>query len=150
MNQNRNLRLAAYILAFIGFFDSLYLTIIKLTNNKALCLEGVGDCWTVNMSVYSELAGIPISVLGMGAYLVLIAILFLETKGAFWENNSPILFFGIALAGTIYSAYLTYVEIYVIKAICPFCVISAVVILALLVISIVRLIHSNQTDIITP
>lgn len=150
MKLDRNLRLAATILALIGFVDSLYLTIIKLTNNKALCLEGVGDCWTVNMSVYSELAGIPISVLGMGAYLVLIALLFLETKGDFWKNNNPILFFGVALAGTIYSAYLTYVEIYVIKAICPFCVISAVVILTLLVISIVRLIHSNQTDIITP
>ena len=146
MNLDRRLRFTAYILAFIGFLDSLYLLIIKLTNNKGLCLEGIGDCWTVNLSVYSEIAGVPISVLGMGACFAILALLFLETKGAFWKNNSPIIIFGITLAGTIYSAYLTYIEIYVIKAICPFCVISAMMILGLLGVSIARLVNGNQEE----
>jgi uncharacterized membrane protein len=146
MNLDRRLRFAAYVLALIGFLDSFYLLIIKLTNNKGLCLEGVGDCWTVNLSVYSEIAGVPIAVLGMGAYLTILALLFFETKGAFWKNNSPIIIFGIALAGTIYSAYLTYIEIYVIQAICPFCVISAMMILGLLGVSIARLVNGNQEE----
>ncbi len=146
MKLDRKLRITAGILAVIGAIDSLYLVIIKWTNNKSLCLQGVGDCWSVNTSKYSEIAGIPIAVLGMGAYLVILALLVLENRGEFWKNNSPMMIFGISLAGTLYSAYLTYVEIYVIKAICPFCVISAIMILGLLGISIARLVSASQTD----
>lgn len=143
---DRKLRVASYGLAILGFLDALYLLIIKLTNNKGLCLEGIGDCWTVNLSKYSEIAGVPISILGMGAYLAVIVLLFLETKGSFWKNNSPILIFGLMLAGTLYSAYLTYIEIYVLKAICPFCVISALTTLSLLGVAIARLVSGNQEE----
>lgn len=143
---DRKLRVASYGLAILGFLDALYLLIIKLTNNKGLCLEGIGDCWTVNLSKYSEIAGVPISILGMGAYLAVIVLLFLETKGSFWKNNSPILIFGLMLAGTLYSAYLTYIEIYVLKAICPFCVISALTTLGLLGVAIARLVSGNQEE----
>lgn len=143
---DRKLRVASYGLAILGFLDALYLLIIKLTNNKGLCLEGIGDCWTVNLSKYSEIAGVPISILGMGAYLAVIVLLFLETKGSFWKINSPILIFGLMLAGTLYSAYLTYIEIYVLKAICPFCVISALTTLSLLGVAIARLVSGNQEE----
>lgn len=146
MKLDRKLRIAATILAVIGVIDAVYLLIIKWTNNKALCLQGVGDCWSVNTSKYSEIAGIPISLLGIGAYLVILALLMLEDRGEFWKNNSPMIIFGISLAGTLYSAYLTYVEIYVIRAICPFCVISAIMILGLLGVSIARLVSASQTD----
>lgn len=142
----RTLRNLSIALAAIGLIDSLYLMIIKLTNNKGLCLQGIGDCWTVNTSRYSEISGIPISILGALAYLAILVLLYLETREGFWNEYSSIFVFGIALTGTLYSAYLTYLEIAVIKAICPFCVISAVVITALLVISIIRMIRSDHTE----
>jgi uncharacterized membrane protein len=143
---DRKLSRASYILAFLGFIDALYLLIIKLSNNKALCIQGIGDCWSVNLSKYSEIAGVPISILGMAAYLAIIVLLFLETKSPFWRNNSPILIFGITLAGTLYSIYLTYIEIYVLKAICPFCVFSALIILGLLGVAIARLAAGSQDE----
>jgi uncharacterized membrane protein len=48
-------------------------------------------------------------------------------------------FFGFTLAGTLYSIYLTYVEVAILRAICPFCVVSAVVMLALFIIAVYRL-----------
>lgn len=70
--------------------------------------------------------------------LILIFLLF-ETRNAFLAENGLLLVFGISLAGVLYSAYLTYVEIAVLHAICPFCVLSAVVLLALLGLSSFRL-----------
>jgi uncharacterized membrane protein len=131
------------IISFIGLIDSIYLIIIKFANNRALCLQGVGDCYDVNSSSYSVIFGIPIAILGAGAYLTLLVILFLETRNVFFERNGSILVFGITLAGTLYSIYLTYIEVAVLRAICPFCVISAISMLSLFIISTARLISSS-------
>ena len=127
------------ITTIIGLVDSIYLTVLKYSNNKALCIEGVGDCWSVNISPYSEIWGIPVAVFGAGAYLAILALLVLESRQPTIRRFFPYLFFGITLCGTIYSAYLTYLEIAVIKAICPFCVISAITMLILFILSLHRL-----------
>lgn len=127
------------ITTIIGLLDAIYLIIVKYANNKALCLQGIGDCWSVNTSRYSEIAGIPLSVLGTAAYL---AILFLNLNLDRFEMTRKyglIALFGMTLCGFIYSIYLTYLEIAVIKAICPFCVVSAVAMTVLFVVSILRL-----------
>lgn len=134
-------RNVAIVLTVIGLIDALYLTVIKFSNSKSLCLQGVGDCWSVNTSRFSEIYGIPVSILGAGAYFLILILLLLEAKGTFWKTNSPLIVFGLSLAGVLYSAYLTYLEIAVIRAICPFCVISAVVMLAIFVISTIRLVN---------
>lgn len=143
----RDLRLRNLTMAFalVGLVDAIYLTFVKLTNQQGLCVKGVGDCWSVNTSVYSEVMGIPVSVFGAGAYLLILILLLLEAKGSFWKENNPILIFGLALAGVLYSAYLTYLEIFVIKAICPFCVFSALVMVVLLALSVTRL-SSHQAE----
>ncbi|NPV77141.1 MAG: vitamin K epoxide reductase family protein [Anaerolineae bacterium] len=133
------LRFTSFILTLIGLIDSLYLLWIKISQNKALCLPGLGDCWSVNTSRYSEIYGVPVSILGALAYLVILALLWLEGKDFKFKAYLPGLIFGITLTGTLYSAYLTYLEIAVIKAICPFCVVSAVVMTVLLIISTLRL-----------
>lgn len=138
MRKNK-LRYISFILALIGLIDSFYLLWIKITQNKALCLPGLGDCWSVNTSRYSEIYGIPVSVFGVLAYLIILALLWFEDKDIKFKVYLPGLIFGITLAGSLYSAYLTYLEIAVIKAICPFCVVSAIVMTVLFIISIVRL-----------
>jgi uncharacterized membrane protein len=124
----------------LGFLDALYLTWIKISHNEALCIKGLGDCWSVNTSSYASLFGIPTATIGAAAYLFIIIILMLEDRFPFFTQNSPLIVFGTTLAGTIYSVYLTYIEISVLEKICPFCVISAILMLFLLVISVIRLI----------
>ena len=143
---NKNLRIFSYILAGIGLVDSIYLTWVDLTHTTAFC-GGSGNCETVANSPYSEIAGIPIALLGMLGYLAIIGLLFLETRNGFFGKYSPVLIFGITLAGTIYSAFLTYLEIAVIHAICPYCVVSAIVMTLLFIISIVRFMNQDtETD----
>lgn len=146
MKFDLRLRSIAIVLAMIGLADSVYLTIIKLTNEKGLCLQGIGDCWSVNTSRYSEIMGIPIAILGAGAYAALLILFYLETRNSFWQEYSPMIVFGITLAGLIFSIYLTYLEVAVIKAICPFCVLSAVVMAGLFVLSMMRLFKNNQAE----
>lgn len=130
------LRKSLIALNIIGLLDSAYLTWVKSVE-KGVC--GVsGGCEVVNTSQYSSIAGVPIAVLGGGAYLVMLAILLLETRRGFFELNGPLLVFGISLAGVLYSVYLTYLELYVIRAICPFCVLSAVVLTLILILSVRR------------
>ncbi len=124
------------IIAFLGLSDAIYLLIIKLSSNKALCVPGLGDCWSVNNSIYSEWNGIPISVFGMLAYISIILLLTLLNRVSFLKNFNHIFILGISLIGFIFSIYLTYLQIAVIKAICPFCIISAITMTTVFVLSI--------------
>jgi uncharacterized membrane protein len=144
MNNSTKLLRTIYLIAgIIGFLTAVYLTVLKLTDNRQMCLQGVGDCWSVNISRYSEIMGVPISILGGTAYLVLIILYWLETNTGFWAENAVYAMFGMTLAGTLYSVYLTYIEIAVIKAICPFCVVSAIAMLVLFTVTTMRLFKSE-------
>jgi uncharacterized membrane protein len=133
------LQTISFVLACIGFLDTVYLVVLKLTENRSMCIQGAGDCWSVNTSRYSSIGGIPIALFGTAAY-VLIAILYLlEDSNTFFQSYSELAVFGIVLAGTIYSIYLTYLEIVVIQAICLFCIFSAVIMVNLLILALIRL-----------
>ena len=132
------------VLAVLGAADSAYLTWIKVANTRAFC-SNVGDCDAVNSSIYSEVAGIPIALFGLGAYLAILAVLLLEDRTPALSEWGPLVVFGLALTGTLYSAYLTYVELFVIFAVCPYCVASAVLISGILVLSVVRLIRRQPS-----
>lgn len=127
------------ILSILGLLDAIYLALIKFLSKPEMCLPGIGDCWSVNMSSYSSIYGIPVSILGALAYIALMIILFLEIKQPNLRNILIQLGFGITCAGFLFSIYLTYLEIFVIHAICPFCVISAILMTALFIIYIFRL-----------
>ena len=130
------------VLTILGAADSIYLLIYKLTGNPYMCL-GNGGCHNVNFSPYAEISGIPISVFGIFAYLVILGILVLEARVKIVKENGPLAIFGISLAGVAFSAYLTYLELYVIHAICPFCVASAVLISFIFILAIIRLVKQT-------
>lgn len=135
------LRITSIILAILGLLDSIYLVWVKFTGNYAIC-GPIGNCESVNSSQYSEIFGVPIALLGAGAYLVMVVLLLLEPRGSFWAESGPIIVFGMSLIGVLYSIYLTYIEIAILKAICPYCVISAIILVSLLIISAIRLSQS--------
>jgi len=132
------------IFAILGAIDSTYLLIYKLTGNNRMCL-GNGGCHNVNFSSYSEIYGIPISAIGLVAYLAMVGIILLEPRLRLLEDNGPLLLFGMGITGVAFSAYLTYLEIYVIHAVCPFCVASAIIITLIFVIAIIRLVKQTAT-----
>ncbi len=133
-------RWVSVALAALGALVSGYLTWIKVANAQAFC-SNVGDCDAVNSSVYSELFGIPIALFGLGAYLAMAALLVLEDRVPLLREWGPLAVFGLALTGTLYSAYLTYVEFFVIYAVCPYCVASAVLITGILILAVLRLVR---------
>ncbi len=131
------LRRVLTVLGFIGLLDSVYLAYIKLANATATC-GGIGDCDAVNSSKYAEIFGIPIALLGAGAYIAMLVILYLEPRNKFWTENGPLALFVLTLKGVLYSAYLTYVEVAILFAICPYCVLSAIILVAMFAISVYR------------
>lgn len=131
-------------ISIIGLVDAIYLTWIKISHNEALCLQGVGNCFSVNTSRYSEWKGIPVAIIGMVAYITILAILLTEHRFSFISSNGPLAIFGLSLVGVAFSAYLTFIEVAVIKAICPFCIVSTLAMLALFVTAIVRLVRNQE------
>lgn len=125
-------------LAALGALDSIYLTYIKFAHAPAFC-SGVGDCESVNNSVYSQVGGVPIALFGVGAFLLIALLLVLETRSPSLHAYGPLAVFGLALTGTLYSAYLTYIELFVLHAVCPYCVISATLITGIFILALVRL-----------
>lgn len=129
---------AIIALAAFGLAVSVYLTVVHYTSAPIICLATSG-CESVNQSVYAELAGIPIALLGAGAYLAMLAVAFAEKPRLLSPNTVTTILFGISLSGTLYSAYLTYVELFVLRAICSWCVLSALAMTAIFVLVLIRL-----------
>lgn len=110
-------------LALVGMAVSIYLTYVHFDRGALVC--GLGDCSTVQASQFATIAGIPIAVLGLGQFIVLLLLGVGRVRAPQRAELFTYLAFGIALAGTLYSAYLTYLEIAVIRAICQWCVVTA-------------------------
>ncbi len=137
------LRWGSLALAVVGAVDAAYLAWVKLAGLTPFCGESHA-CDTVQTSIYSEIGGVPISVLGLGAFLVIGGLLALEKRAPALAAWAPVAVFGMALTGSLYSAYLTYVELYILHAVCPYCVVSAVCIAGILVLSVVRLARAQD------
>jgi len=131
---------ASVALVIVGLLVSIYMTIYKLTSNDSMCL-GSGDCSAVNASSYSEVNGIPVALIGMIGYAALLAALFFERRNAFFRKNGTLVVFGMSLTGFLFTVWLIYVEIALIKALCPFCLTSQIAMTIIFILSVVRLIR---------
>jgi len=127
-------------LAILGLLVSIYMTIYKVTANDSMCL-GSGDCSTVNASRYSEVNGIPVALIGVLGYAAIIGIHWLERRNEFFEANGSMIFFGISLIGFLFTLWLVYVEITILKALCPFCVTSQITMTIIFILSIIRVVR---------
>ena len=128
---DRRLRIVIGVLCLIGIGVAGYLTYTHYEGIKVLCLSS-GGCETVQASVYSKLAGVPVAVLGLAGYIGILITL------AIRNDLGRIAGFGIALVGFLFSLYLTYREIFTIKAICQWCVSSAVLMTLLTILTAIR------------
>ena len=137
---DKRLRQVTIALAIIGLLVSIYMTIYKVTSNEAMCI-GSSGCSEVNASRYSEINGVPVAVLGVVGYATILALLFLDTRLSFFQENGSLVFFGVSLMGFLFTLYLIYLEIALIKAYCPFCLASQAVMIVIFIISVIRLVR---------
>jgi len=127
------LRLAVAALALAGTAIAGYLTYAWYGGDDVgLCLTG-GGCETVQNSRYAELAGIPVSVLGLAGYTSILVLAALDGL------RSRVLAAGIAAGGLAFSLYLLAIQLVVIDAVCSWCVGNDVVIALLAVATALRL-----------
>jgi len=128
------------LLSLAGIGASAYLTWAHLAHQSVTCGQSQG-CDIVQQSVYSEVAGIPVALLGLMAYVALFALTLLRGRVPEPQDDYvPLAIFGISLIGMLYSAYLTYLELFVIYAICRWRVSSAIIITAIFLLSLPDLI----------
>ena len=116
------------ILAVIGLGVAGYLAYVETQLVEAIC-GPVGDCNAVQSSTYARLFDIPIGIIGLGGYL---AILGAWVWGRNGNTTARWLLFGMAAIGVAFSTYLTYLELFVIEAVCLWCLSSAVIMLLIL------------------
>lgn len=124
------------VLSVIGLIVAGYLAYVETQAVPAVC-GPVGDCNAVQVSPYARLFGIlPIGVLGVIGYLVILGLWVLSRfSGDELRSKSLAGIFGLSLAGTLFSIYLTYLEPFVIRAVCIWCLTSAVIMSLLLILS---------------
>ncbi len=129
---------ASLVLSGLGVFVSSYLTIKRFTGGSLACSRWA-QCDVVNNSLYAKIHGVPVAFIGLAGYLLLLglALAALETEGD-TRRRLVALGLGFALGGVAFSAYLTYIELYVIEAICSWCVASATIITLLAVVGAVN------------
>jgi uncharacterized membrane protein len=113
------------LLAVIGLGISLYLSWVYLSGGTPLCGGSTG-CASVQASPYARVGAIPVPVLGAVGYSVILALALLAQGWSEQRHTVMLVLFGTALVGLLFSAYLTYVEFFVIDAVCRWCVASAV------------------------
>jgi uncharacterized membrane protein len=131
----RGLRIATAVLALIGIGIAGYLTWVHYAGLSPVCVGGGGGCERVQSSSWASLAGVPVSLLGLIGYVGILASLALP------EDLGRTVAALLTLVGAGFSAWLTYVEIAKIGAICQWCVSSAVIMGLLAVVSITRLLR---------
>ena len=129
-------RMIVAALALAGIFVSLYLTLYKLGVIGELSCS-IGSCETVNTSKWSRFLGLPVAAWGLLFYLDVFVIAGLGTLPRFEDERVlSVVLVAEAIVGVLFSAWLTYLELGVIHAICIWCVTSAVIVTLILIVSI--------------
>jgi uncharacterized membrane protein len=124
------------MLSLVGLGVAIYLTFVETRSVKAIC-GPVGDCNAVQNSSYAKIWGIlPVGLLGAMGYVAILAAWFVGHQHWGWLSKyAPAALFGMALFGTVFSIYLTYLELFVIYAVCIWCISSAIIITLILLFS---------------
>ncbi|MDI6858548.1 MAG: vitamin K epoxide reductase family protein [Dehalococcoidia bacterium] len=131
-------------LSLIGIGVAGYLTYTHWLEESVAC-AGYSGCDAVAESEYARVSGVPVAFLGVLGYaaIMLTTLVWLRVGDRFGETP-PLLVWGMALAGTTYSAYLTYLEFFVIEAVCIWCLASAAVMVGILLVATVAVVRARR------
>ena len=124
---DRALRVATGAVALAGAALAGYLTWVHYDESALVCVAG-GGCKTVQQSAYAEIAGVPVALLGLLAYTAVVGLVLWDAPTA--RLGAAV----IAFVGLAFGLYLLVVQLFVIDAVCTWCVVNDVVVAPLLTI----------------
>ena len=110
--------IALALLDFVGLCIAGYLTFVELRGEAPSC-GVIGGCETVAASEYSRIAGVPVAVFG-----VILSLTLMVLALAWWRTGRPGLLlahYGLSMVGVIFEMYFTYLQVFVISAVCIWC-----------------------------
>ena len=132
---DRRLRAAAIVLSLLGIGVAGYLTWVHYGDVEPVCVGGGGGCAKVQASDQSELAGVPVALLGLFAYVALLVTNVARGEPARMAAALT------ALVGAGFSIYLTIESVTVIEATCQWCLASLALMILLAVVCSARLLR---------
>ena len=124
---DRALRAGVALVALAGTAVAGYLTYVHYRPDALICTSS-GGCETVQESSYAELVGIPVALLGLLAYLAVLALILWDTEAARTAVAA------IALGGAAFAVYLVALQAFVIDAWCVWCLVNDLLLVPLLAI----------------
>jgi len=128
-------RMGAALMSLLGVFVSAYLYLYKIGRIGTLAC-GSGSCETVQASPWSRFAGVEVALIGVVGYAVLFAVALLALQPPLAGRRWPAdLLTALAALGVLFTAYLTWLELFIIHAVCRWCVGSAAIIVSVLVLA---------------
>jgi len=129
--RNTLLLWAPVALGALGIMVSGYLSFKRLTGGRLVCTRWA-QCDVVNSSPYAAIGGVPVAYIGWAGYLVLFGLAAAAVRAQGLRRRQALLTgFILSVGGLLFSIYLTYLEVFVIEALCSWCVASAIIILLL-------------------
>ncbi len=128
-------RQATAVLSLVGWFVAVYLGLHALgIGGELKC--GTGGCDTVQTSRWAVLWGIPVAFYGVVGYTAIFVVTLVGLQPAWLSRRGPTLLVAtFATGGVLFSGWLTYLELFVIHAICRWCVTSAAIMTAIWIVS---------------
>ena len=139
-------RQAIALLALVGCFVALYLWLNALGVGGPLQC-GTGGCDTVQTSRWAVFLGLPVAFYGVVGYFVILVVALAALRpAALVQRKWNLVLVGLASVGVLFTVYLTYLELFVIHAICRWCVVSAIIITAIWVVAVVSLRFHVSSD----
>ena len=137
---------AVLLLALAGIGVSLYMSYVETQHASAVC-GPVGDCNAVQSSPYARLLGVPIGVLGVLGYVAILVVWWWQRlRHDRLAGHAPMVMFTLTFVGTLFSIYLTFLEPFVIGAVCMWCISQAIIMTLLLLLSIGPVVRSLHSD----
>ena len=125
--------MVAAVLALVGLADALYLTIEHVTGQSVRCTI-ISGCSAVLSSPYAVVAGIPLAALGAAAYFTVFSLAILTLFG---YPRIATLLRAIVITMFAISVWLMYLQAFVIREFCQYCLLSALITTALLVVTVI-------------
>jgi uncharacterized membrane protein len=133
-------------LAVAGLGVAAYLAYVELTQTEAVC-GPVGECNVVQASQYAKVLGIPVAVLGLANYA---AVMLLWAWGRYgsgrWASLAGRGLLLLTVLGVLFSVYLTLLELFVIHAVCAWCLTSALITTLLMLVAVQQLTATESTQ----
>ncbi|OJI08878.1 hypothetical protein BK005_00150 [bacterium CG10_37_50] len=115
--------LGTLVLSLIGFIDSTYLSLAYFKGENLNCAF-LSGCEQVTTSAYSTILGVPLALIGLGFYLLVFVFLI-----GYWDFKKQFLLkivYGLSIIAFGMSLWLTAVQIFILQALCQYCLISAI------------------------